>query len=88
MLNKANLIGGGLIQGKNDYGDDNFTFYGLYFAPKIKYVLAIDKNGLSHEHKTLKGFNDGERLLDRSQYFKKMRSCLKAGKNCLIVALS
>ena len=54
MLNKAKLIGGCLCQGKNDYGDDKFIFYGSYFAPEIKYVLTIDKNGLSQKHKSLK----------------------------------
>ena len=66
-LKKAKLVGGGLCQGKNDYGDDKFMFQGLYIATKIKYVLTIDKNGLLQGHETLKDFNESKRVLDRSQ---------------------
>ena len=72
VLNKAKLIGGDLCQGKNNYADDKLIFYGLYIAPKIKNVLTIDKSGILQKHKTLKGFNDSKRLLDRFQYFKKI----------------
>ena len=66
VLDKANLAGEGLCQGKNDYKTGGI-FYGLYLAPKIKYCLTIDENGIIQEHKTFKGFNDSKRLLDRSQ---------------------
>ena len=69
VLDKANLVGDGLCQGKNDYRTGGI-FYGLFLAPKIKYCLAIDDYGVIQEHKTFKGFNDSKRLLDRSQYFK------------------
>ena len=39
-------------------------------APKIQYCLTIDDYGIIQEHKTFKGFNDSNRLLNRSQYFK------------------
>ena len=69
VLDKANLVGDNLCQGKNDYKSGGI-FYGLYIAPKIKYCLTIDGYGIIKEHKTFKGFNDSKRLLDRSQYFK------------------
>ena len=69
VLDKANLIGENLCQGKNDQ-ETGGIFYGLYLAPKIKYCLTIDDYGVIKEHKTFKGFNDSKRLLDRSQYFK------------------
>ena len=69
MLDKANLVGEGLCQGKNDYKTGGI-FYGLYLAPKMKYCLTIDEYAVIKEHKTFKGFNDSKRLLDRSQCFK------------------
>ena len=74
VLDKANLVGEELCQGKNDYKTGGI-FYGLYLASKIKYCLTIDDYGIIKEHKTFKGFNDSQRLLDRSQYFK-----MKEGK--------
>ena len=74
VLDKANLVGEELCQGKNDHQTGSI-FYGLYLAPKIKYSLTIDDYGIIQEHKTFKGFNDSKRLLDRSQYFK-----MKEGK--------
>ena len=69
VLDKANLVGEELCQGKNDYITGGI-FYGLYLAPKIKYCLTIDGYGIIQEHKTFKRFNDSKRFLDRSQYFK------------------
>ena len=69
VLDKANLVGEGLCEGKNDYKTGGI-FYGLFLAPKIKCCLTIDVYGIIKEHKTFKGFNDSKRLLDRSQYFK------------------
>ena len=68
-MDKANLVGENLCQGKYDY-ETGGIFYGLYLASKINYVLTIDDYGFIQEHKTFKGFNDSKRLLDRSQYFK------------------
>ena len=68
VLDEANLVGDNLCQGKNDY-ESGGVFYGLYLAPKIKYCLTIDEYGIIKEHKTFKGFNDSNRLLNRSQYF-------------------
>ena len=68
VLDKANLVGKDLCQGKNDYRTGGI-FYGLFLAPKIKYVLTIDDYGIIQQHMTFKGFNDSKRLLDRSQYF-------------------
>ena len=68
VLDKANLVGEDLCQGKNDYKTGGI-FYGLFLAPKIKYCLTIDDYGIIQEHKTFKGFNGSKRLLNRSQYF-------------------
>ena len=57
------------MQGKNDFKTGGI-FYGLFLAPKIKYCLTIDDYGIIQEHKTFKGFNDSNRLINRSQYFK------------------
>ena len=67
-LDKANLVDRNLCQGKNDY-ETGVVFYGLFLAPKIKYVLTINDYGIIQQHMTFKGFNDSKRLLDRSQYF-------------------
>ena len=68
VLDKANSVGKSLCQGKNDYKTGGI-FYGLFLAPKIKYVLTIDDYGIIQQYMTFKGFNDSKRLLDRSQYF-------------------
>ena len=68
VLDKANLVGDNLCQGKNDYKTGGI-FYGLFLAPKVKHCLTIDGYDIIQEHKPFKGFNDRERLLNRSQYF-------------------
>ena len=75
VLDKANLVGKNLCQGKNDYKTGGM-FYGLFLAPKIKYCLTINELGVIEQHMTFKGFNDSKRLLDRSQYFNMLK-----GKN-------
>ena len=65
VLDKANLVGKNLCQGKIDY-ETGGNFYGLFLAPKIKYCLTINDFGIFQEHKFFKGFNDSERSLDRS----------------------
>ena len=67
VLNKAELVGENLCQGKNDLKNGGI-FYGLFLAPKIKYCLTIDEYGIIEEHKTFKGFTESQRLLDRNQY--------------------
>ena len=68
-LDKAGKVGKALLRGKNDYKDDGI-FYGLFLAPKIKYCLTINKDGVINEHKTLKGFTNVSDNLDRKEYFK------------------
>ena len=68
VLDKAILVVKNLCHGKNDYKTGGI-FYGLFLAPKIKYVLTINVYGIFQQHMTFKGFNDSKRLLDRSQYF-------------------
>ena len=72
VLNKAKLVGGGLCQGKIDYGDDNFMFYGLFLTPNIKFVFSIDEYGTIQAYKTFKGYTDSKRLLDHVQKCKKV----------------
>ena len=69
VLDKAGLVADIFCQGKNDYKSRGI-FYGLFLARKIKNCLTIDSYNIIQEHKTFKGLNNIERLLDRSQYFK------------------
>ena len=67
----------------------------MFLAPKIKYVLTIDEFGIIQQHITFKGFNDTERLKDRSQNFDMLegekisamlpRSWKKSFKNGIII---
>ena len=68
-LEKAELVGKGLLERKNDYKDGGI-FYGLFLAPKIKYCPTIYKYGVIDEHKTFKGFTNASDNLDRKEYFK------------------
>ena len=65
------MVGKAPLQGMNDYKDDGIWF-GLILAPKIKYCLTINKNGVIDEHKTFKGFTNVSDNLDRKGYFKKV----------------
>ena len=60
MLDKANLVGKDLCQGKKDC-ETGGIFYGLFLSPKIKYWLTGDEYGIIQERKTFKGFNDSKR---------------------------
>ena len=75
VLDKANLVGKDLCQGKNDYKTGGIL-YALFLAPKIKYCLTINEHGIIEQHMTFKGFNDSKRLLDRSQYFDMLKVLL------------
>ena len=68
-LDKAGLVGKGLLQSKNDY-EDGGIFYGLFLAPKLKYCLTINKYGVNDEYKTFKVFTNVSDNLDRKEYFK------------------
>ena len=81
-LDKANLVGTNLCKGKNDYKTGGI-FYGLFLAPKIKYVLNTDAFGIIQQHMTFKGFNDSNRFLDRCQYF----DMLKGKKNSYVTKI-
>ena len=70
-MDKANLFGNNLCQGKKDY-ETGGAFYGLFLPPKIKYCLSIEDFSITEEHKFLQGFNDSKRFKDCSQYFKKI----------------
>ena len=68
-LDKAGLVGKGLLQGKNDYKDGGI-FYGLFLAMKIKYCFTINNYGVVDEHRTFKGFTIVSDKLDRKEFFK------------------
>ena len=68
-LEKAGLVGKGLLQGKNDYKDGGIS-YGLFSAPKIKNCVTINKYDVIDEHKTFKGFTNVSDNLDGKEYFK------------------
>ena len=55
VLEKADLVGGNLGQGKNDYGNGGIIF-GLFVAPKIKYCLVLKDDNTLEEKTTFKGF--------------------------------
>ena len=76
-MDKANLVGEPLRQGKNDYKLGGIL-YGLLLAPKTKYCLIIDKYGIIQQHMTFKGFNDDKRLLDCSQYLNMLKGKKKS----------
>ena len=68
VLDKVKLVGEELWQGKNDY-KTGCIFYRFFLALQVKYVLTMDEIGIIQQHMTFEGFNDSNRLLDRSQYF-------------------
>ena len=68
-IDKAGLVGKGLLQGKNVYKDGGI-FYGLFLAPKMKACLTINKFVVIDEHKTFKGYRNVSDNLDRKKYFK------------------
>ena len=72
-LDKASLVGRNLFQGRIDYKDGGI-FYGLFLAPKIKYCVTINKDGIIDEHTTFKGFTNVSDILDRKNILK----CLMA----------
>ena len=45
ILKTKGLIGKHLYQSKNDYGKGGIL-YGLFLAPKIKYCIIFDENGI------------------------------------------
>ena len=45
ILKTKGLVGKNLYQSKNDYGKGVFL-YGLLLAPKIKYCIVINENGI------------------------------------------
>ena len=57
ILDENGLIGKNLWQSKNDYGDNAGIIYGLFLAPKVKYSIVIDENGVLSQKTTFKGFN-------------------------------
>ena len=57
MLIEKGLVGKDLFQCKNDYGENAGIVYGLFLAPKVKYCIIIDENGVLNRKTTFKGYN-------------------------------
>ena len=72
VLDKAVLVGDNLCHGKNDYKSGG-SFHGLFPAPKVKHCLTFNEFSIIGEYETFEGFNDSNRLLDRSHFFKNVR---------------
>ena len=53
-LKEKSLVGKDLFQSKNNYGYAGIVS-GLFLAPKIKYCIVIDDNGLLQQKVTFKG---------------------------------
>ena len=51
----------------------------MFLAPTINYCSTIDKAGIVQEHKTFRGFDESERLLDGSQFLEKIDCEKKIG---------
>ena len=51
------LVGKNLFQSKNDYANGVGIVYGLFLAPKVKYCIVIDENGVLAQKATFEGFN-------------------------------
>ena len=46
ILDENGLIGKGIWQSKKDYGDNAGIIYGLFLAPKVKYCIIKNENGV------------------------------------------
>ena len=57
IIIEKGLVGKDLFQSKNDYGENAGIVYGLFLAPKVKYCIVIDENGILSQKTTFKGFN-------------------------------
>ena len=67
------LIGESLFPGRNDYKNGGF-FHALFLAPKMKYFFRIDEKGIIDDIKTLRGFTDSHRLLNKIQCLQMLKS--------------
>ena len=56
ILKTEGLVGKDLYQSKNDYGTGGILF-GLFLAPKIKYCIVVDENGILSQKTTFKGYD-------------------------------
>ena len=66
MLDKASLVVKIYVKVKMITKQVVF-FYGLFLAPKLKYVLTMNEFGFIQQHMNFKGFIDSKKLLNRSQ---------------------
>ena len=86
VLDKAKLVGKNLCQGRNDYKTGGI-FYGLFLAPKIKYILTIDDYGIIQQHMTSKGFDRYDMLKVKKITAMLPRSWKKSFNNGIIIPL-
>ena len=66
-MKEAGFVGKNLLQGKNGYKDGGI-WYALFLAPKMKYLLTVNKYGVIQEHKFFKGFSNVSDNLDRREH--------------------
>ena len=56
ILKTKGLIGKDLYQSKSDYGKGGIL-YGLFLAPKKKYCIVMNENGILSQKTTFKGYD-------------------------------
>ena len=66
-LVEKRCVGKSLGLGKNDYGNSGI-FYAWFLAPKTKYCLVIDDNGIISAKRTFKGYSEEHRLIKLDEY--------------------
>ena len=54
MLIEKRLVGKDPFQCENDYGENAGNVYGRFLAPKVKYCIIIDENGVLNQKKLSK----------------------------------
>ena len=74
ILNKTNLVGETLVQGKNDY-KKGVMVHALFLVAKIIYYLSINEYGNIEKHRVFKDFADSQRLLETN--FSKCQKVIK-----------
>ena len=67
-LKEHGLIGKNLGQSKNDYSEGAGIIFGLFLAPKIKYCIVLDENGILSQNTTFKGYNQNLHGLSFKDY--------------------
>ena len=82
ILKTKGLNGKDLYQSKNDYGTGGILF-GLFLAPKIKYCIVIDENGILSQKTTFKGYDQNMVRLNFKDFLDLDRGDIILGKSKL-----